>query len=891
MKNLKKIVRSFPISKDCEVEVSPREEGFQGSWFRAILEQDPAKVKGEKLRVRYTILFKEGGEKPCREYIERCFIRPVPPECLNEGVEFKEGSEVAAYYSEGWWNGVIVVEEEDGSFLVYFDDPSDILKFDKSQLRPDAHWTGFKWVTKKTREVGGSDSPSPPRDLFAKYELQDIVEVFVGNGWRKGEPMSNSDDAIVLPKRVFEPGREKRLLGRTNKRCSLKLVGKVEKVMGKEFKRLEDTFLGLPCVVDEKEEEKQEEKGSGDEQEEQEEEKGSRDEQEEEKGSGDEQEEQEEEEEISGTKKKKKDPWMKKNQMVKSLLNLLVKDIKKITTAVLERAQYGIPGFIYAIQLWALSSVDQLDTFFGDKDGETQCPLCLHWIKTKSPTMEEVTKIDSNKEVVVKCILGDPELHSNLVEDFDDWRNGKINVAVAEAEVVKKNSGPGIDATDKDKIEFLTKQKQETENQTQDEAEQQVEPDVEVEDSVQLQRKKRERVNKNAQRELGDAENLLSYMIAQKQQNTKEQSQDEDDVEVDDGDKERETSKSIEVRTHNEEEQREEGDGEVEKTGADASTSKSKRQKLPAAEVSVDDVIGNILEDLILKAQTQEEEEEEEEEAQQGDDAEVSGSDKGIYTSKISENQTNEETVVEAKKPEEGEKKKGERARGKKNQTNEESVVEAKKPEEGEKKKGGRARGKKNQTNEESVVEAKKPEEGEKKKGGRARGKKNQTNEEKEHQEKTVVEAKKPEEGEKKKGRRARGKKNQTNEEKEQQEKMIVEAKKPEEGEKKKRGRPRGKKSQTHEGKEQQENKKDKADAKVEKPVQVRNIKRGRGKKAQEEEEEEQDQADAEVEKPVGVVNAQEKCSFEFRKSAVTVTYKSKKQKTQDGKDSTDEPK
>ncbi|KAL0713562.1 hypothetical protein Bca4012_020540 [Brassica carinata] len=839
MKNLKKIVRSFPISKDCEVEVSPREEGFQGSWFRAILEQDPAKVKGEKLRVRYTILFKEGGEKPCREYIERCFIRPVPPECLNEGVEFKEGSEVAAYYSEGWWNGVIVVEEEDGSFLVYFDDPSDILKFDKSQLRPDAHWTGFKWVTKKTREVGGSDSPSPPRDLFAKYELQDIVEVFVGNGWRKGEPMSNSDDAIVLPKRVFEPGREKRLLGRTNKRCSLKLVGKVEKVMGKEFKRLEDTFLGLPCVVDEKEEEKQEEKGSGDEQEEQEEEKGSRDEQEEEKGSGDEQEEQEEEEEISGTKKKKKDPWMKKNQMVKSLLNLLVKDIKKITTAVLERAQYGIPGFIYAIQLWALSSVDQLDTFFGDKD-------------------------------VVDLVKRGYRLKRK------DWRNGKINVAVAEAEVVKKNSGPGIDATDKDKIEFLTKQetekKQETENQTQDEAEQQVEPDVEVEDSVQLQRKKRERVNKNAQRELGDAENLLSYMIAQKQQNTKEQSQDEDDVEVDDGDKERETSKSIE--------------------GADASTSKSKRQKLPAAEVSVDDVIGNILEDLILKAQTQEEEEEEEEEeAQQGDDAEVSGSDKGIYTSKISENQTNEETVVEAKKPEEGEKKKGERARGKKNQTNEESVVEAKKPEEGEKKKGGRARGKKNQTNEESVVEAKKPEEGEKKKGGRARGKKNQTNEEKEHQEKTVVEAKKPEEGEKKKGRRARGKKNQTNEEKEQQEKMIVEAKKPEEGEKKKRGRPRGKKSQTHEGKEQQENKKDKADAKVEKPVQVRNIKRGRGKKAQEEEEEEQDQADAEVEKPVGVVNAQEKCSFEFRKSAVTVTYKSKKQKTQDGKDSTDEPK
>ncbi|KAL0742611.1 hypothetical protein Bca4012_084124 [Brassica carinata] len=175
--------------ESCEVEVYPREEGFQGSWFRDILEQDPAKVKGEKLRVRYTTLFNEGGANPCREYIERCFIMPVPPECLNEGVKFKEGSVVDTYYSDGWWNGVIVVEEEDGSFLVYFDDPPDILKFDKNQLRPHAHWTGFKWVTRKNkhREVGGSDPPSPPRDLFEKYELQDIVEVFVGYGWRKGE--------------------------------------------------------------------------------------------------------------------------------------------------------------------------------------------------------------------------------------------------------------------------------------------------------------------------------------------------------------------------------------------------------------------------------------------------------------------------------------------------------------------------------------------------------------------------------------------------------------------------------------------------------------------------------------------------------------------------------
>ena len=56
--------------------------------------------------------------------------------------------------------------------------------------------------------------------------------------------MSNSDDKIALPKRVIEPGTEERFLARINKRSNLKLVGKVEKVLGHEFRKLIDSFLG-----------------------------------------------------------------------------------------------------------------------------------------------------------------------------------------------------------------------------------------------------------------------------------------------------------------------------------------------------------------------------------------------------------------------------------------------------------------------------------------------------------------------------------------------------------------------------------------------------------------------------------------------------------------------
>ncbi|CAF2073339.1 unnamed protein product, partial [Brassica napus] len=105
MKNLKKKGKLLSIAKSCEVEVSLQEDGFKGSWFRAMLEQNPTRVKGEKLRVCYKTLLHEDGVNPCKETIERCFIRPVPPKCLNEGVVFKEGSVVDAYFNNGWWTG------------------------------------------------------------------------------------------------------------------------------------------------------------------------------------------------------------------------------------------------------------------------------------------------------------------------------------------------------------------------------------------------------------------------------------------------------------------------------------------------------------------------------------------------------------------------------------------------------------------------------------------------------------------------------------------------------------------------------------------------------------------------------------------------------------------
>ncbi|KAG2288381.1 hypothetical protein Bca52824_047985 [Brassica carinata] len=262
---------------------------------------------------------------------------------MNEGVVFKEGSVVDAYFNNGWWTGVIVVERSDGSFFVYFDEPPDIMRFIRSQLRPHADWIGYKWVKSKnkvlsqhmfrtgklvemTREISDSEKekigctssqnssdeaegkhsivdickirPSPPRDLCAEYSLNHIVEVVVTHGWRKGRVTEIFIENNY--KVYFDATKEDAVFNYTEIRMSMEWLGGVS------------------------------------------------------------------------------------------------------------------------------------------------------WIHAR--------KVD------VKCILGDPEMHSDLVEDVDsefgrrqDWLNGSVDIAVAEAEVDENNSAPGIDATDQEQIEFLTK--------------------------------------------------------------------------------------------------------------------------------------------------------------------------------------------------------------------------------------------------------------------------------------------------------------------------------------------------------------------------------------------------------------------------------------------------
>ncbi|KAH0876607.1 hypothetical protein HID58_013703, partial [Brassica napus] len=547
---------SEKLDKLIQMVLSIQEDGFRGSWYRAILEQNPTRVTGKKLRVSYKTMFNEDGVSPLKETIERSFIRPVPPECLNEGVVFKEGSVVDAYFNNGWWTGVIVVERPDGSFLVYFDDPPDIMRFIRSQLRPHADWIGSKWVKSKNKVLS--------QHMFTRGKLVEMTREI-----SESEKEKIWVRALVITE-VRKQGDDRRKF--LIKRCTIS-------------QNSSDEAEGKHLIVD-----------------------------------------------ICKIR-----PSPPRDLCAEYSLNDYVEVVVthgwrkgRVTEILLENKYKVYFAATKEDALWALSSVNQLGTFFGISDDGIQFPLCLHWKETKALTIEEVD---------VKCILGDPGLHSDLVEDVDcefgrvvdlvkrgyrlkrqDWLNRSVDIAVAEAEVDENNSVPGIDATDQEKIEFLNNKVVSLEERVkylEGLLNIRGETVKETEKSKETEAATKTKVNgQNADYELDENEVLGVYIDAKRKEIAKRKKngvrpprevghQDEDDVEVE----------VNEGQTQEEEEQHQEDDAEV---NEEQPQEEEEQQEEEDTEDDVDD--GDKESE---NPETNEEQKQEEEEQQQEDDTEV----------------------------------------------------------------------------------------------------------------------------------------------------------------------------------------------------------------------------------------------------------------------------
>ncbi|XVF32929.1 hypothetical protein REPUB_Repub17cG0125200 [Reevesia pubescens] len=153
-------LQQLPFAKGAPVEVSSDEEGFRGAWYLAtILEYPPKSTskKRKKVLIQYKTLLANDGSTPLTESLDPAYIRPLPPtakEDVESGFEINEV--VDAGYKDGWWTGVVRKVVEKSNYRVYFDNPPDVIEFDRKDLRVHWDWIDGKWVRPEKQQSTGS---------------------------------------------------------------------------------------------------------------------------------------------------------------------------------------------------------------------------------------------------------------------------------------------------------------------------------------------------------------------------------------------------------------------------------------------------------------------------------------------------------------------------------------------------------------------------------------------------------------------------------------------------------------------------------------------------------------------------------------------------------------
>ncbi|XP_050367438.1 DUF724 domain-containing protein 3-like isoform X2 [Argentina anserina] len=154
-----------------EVEVRSDEEGFKGAWFRATIVHSPppssaAAKKKKKALVEYKTLVTEDGSQPLKEHVEFGYIRPLPPHVADQDLEV--GHLVDADYRDGWWTGVVhTVINKNSRYSIFFENPPDVLEFDRDRLRLHQDWVEGIWFRSNKQEIlGASDSQQQEEHLL-----------------------------------------------------------------------------------------------------------------------------------------------------------------------------------------------------------------------------------------------------------------------------------------------------------------------------------------------------------------------------------------------------------------------------------------------------------------------------------------------------------------------------------------------------------------------------------------------------------------------------------------------------------------------------------------------------------------------------------------------------
>ncbi|XP_059307103.1 uncharacterized protein LOC132058784 [Lycium ferocissimum] len=149
--------RAFEVGD--KLEVLSQDSGMRGCWFRCKVIQ----VSQKRLKIQYDDILDCDGPKKLEEwvpsskvaasdklgmrYIGRRTVRPRPPEGSSDH-SFEVGAAVDAWWSDGWWEGVVAGfnDRRSGHLQVYFPGENRLLEIERKNVRISRDWIDDKWM-------------------------------------------------------------------------------------------------------------------------------------------------------------------------------------------------------------------------------------------------------------------------------------------------------------------------------------------------------------------------------------------------------------------------------------------------------------------------------------------------------------------------------------------------------------------------------------------------------------------------------------------------------------------------------------------------------------------------------------------------------------------------
>ncbi|KAK4275335.1 hypothetical protein QN277_018435 [Acacia crassicarpa] len=145
---------------DDKIELLCQDSGIRGCWFRCTVVQ----VSRKQIKVQYIDVQDEDGGGNLEEWIPafklampdklgmrhsgRPTIRPAPTNEGQQELAVGIGTAVDAWWSDGWWEGVVsgIDDCDDDNVHVYFPGEGLLRKICKKDLRVSRDWVGDRWV-------------------------------------------------------------------------------------------------------------------------------------------------------------------------------------------------------------------------------------------------------------------------------------------------------------------------------------------------------------------------------------------------------------------------------------------------------------------------------------------------------------------------------------------------------------------------------------------------------------------------------------------------------------------------------------------------------------------------------------------------------------------------